>query len=645
MNKNGKVPESGLKNKYMDAVAFFRKNFDILNAQGVFYAENPEKTREDILNKITPENSRICADLLSGKINTIEINGITFHSRRDPEKEARIQLDSLKSKNARHIILIGGGLGYLVKEAIRDPDVESILLVEALPEVFYYFVSLFSPDSLAPGKLKILYAGNLDEAGLENILPFLRGKNTSEILIHTHHPSFAAAESVVGHLNLRIRKLMEKRSINQATIIKFQNAWNRNIAANLREIIRGGKKKKITAWLKDNFPDKDIVIAGAGPSLFYSMEFLKKYRGHFLLFVADTAFIPLARSGVIPDITFASDPQVVNAFFAHHKKAAQSVWMLDPVVISAMPHFLHKTGANLFWWNNDFYMDAMIREYFGERGGISHGGSVSTNAFSLATEINPPRIILIGQDLSFTGKTAHVRGAALEDRIFYTRTRTFTMENHNFSQLWALPKEPVPSLKKTSGLFTNAKMKVFIEWFTVTGQEHLRKNPSAEILNATADGVFLKNFQHKTLEEIYGENTAEISATRPLAESMDIPMLISPEPDGHRGLAGHLKSILKGLENLQDLYKENISLTRKIIRKSNPEWIRHLNSNDARIATYARENSILSISAQSSILQITENPELSGHNQWENSLKLYEALAHSAARTIQLFRKCVRMMD
>ncbi len=623
----------------------FRKNFDVLNARGIFYAENPEKIQDEIINNITPENFQICADLLSGKINTIEINGITFHSRRDPKKEARRQLDSLKSKNARHIILIGGGLGYLAKEALRDPDVESILLVEPLPEVFYYFVSLLKPDSIPTGKLKILYAGSLDEAGLESILPFLRGKNTSEIVIHTHHPSFVAAESVVGELNLRIRKLIEKRSINQATIIKFQNAWNRNIAANLRVIIRGGKKKDITAWLKDNFPDKDIIIAGAGPSLSTSMESLKKYRGHFLLFAADTAFIPFARSGVIPDITFASDPQVVNAYFAHHRKAAQSIWMMDPVVISAMPHFLQKSGAKIFWWNNDFYMDAMIREYFGDRGGISHGGSVSTNAFSLATEINPPRIILIGQDLSFTGKTAHVRGAALEDRLYYTRTRTFTMENHNFSQLWALPKEPVPSLKKTSGLYTNAKMKVFIEWFNVTAQEYLRKNPSAEILNATADGVFLKNFQHKPLEEIYGDNTAEISSTNHTAEAMDIPMLISPEPDRHQGFSEHLKSILRGLEKLQDLYTENISLTRKIIRKNNPEWNRRLNANDTKIATYTKENSILSIGAQSSILQITENPELSGHNQWENSLKLYEALAHSAVRTTQLFRKCVRMMD
>lgn len=52
-----------------------------------------------------------------------------------------------------------------------------------------------------------------------------------------------------------------------------------------------------------------------------------------------------------------------------------------------------------------------------EIGVVDFGGSVSTNAVSLAEKMKARNILLVGQDLSFPNKLAHCKGAVLEERL------------------------------------------------------------------------------------------------------------------------------------------------------------------------------------------------------------------------------------
>jgi hypothetical protein len=228
-------------------------------------------------------------------------------------------------------------------------------------------------------------------------------------------------------------------------------------------LIKGKSLNTLVNEYKDKI--RNIVICGAGPSLAESIPDLVKFRNRYFLISVDTAFIPLVKNNIIPDVVISADPQWLNHFFAMSPQAAQCIWLMDPVVCYQSSHYLDKIKAPVYWWDNPFYLDCIIRD-FKSRGEIAHGGSVSTNAFDLALKLNPQTLILVGQDLSFSHKTAHVKGAVLESMIFFKNDRFHGFEMHNLRQMKSLPPRKVKQcIDKQDTLFTNDKMRVFIDWF------------------------------------------------------------------------------------------------------------------------------------------------------------------------------------
>lgn len=631
----------------MDCIDDFKNHLIYLKKNGVLINENVERLSQIILSKLKTSEISLCEEIRDGKKGSVEINGIPFHSRRDPYREANRQLDALIQKKGRHIIFVGAGLGYLLESSFKEKSIDSVLLIESIPEVFFYLINRLN-TSLAHKKLNLYFTEDIHTVNFEEILFFMQGKNSSEILIHTHHPSFVAHENMVSKVNHRVKKLLEKRSINQATIIKFQKYWNKNIFLNTKEMIWGGTKNQLVEYLKEFIPQKDILIVGAGPSLKDSMGDIKKFRKNYLIFAADTAFLPLVSQKVIPDVVFAADPQWVNLYFAHSEYANQSVWLLDPVVISSLTHFLQMHNAPLFWWDNDFYFDAKIREFFGNRGSISHGGSVTTNAFSLASELAPNRIILVGQDLSFTGKIAHVKGAALEKRIYFSNYRLKGIENHNYTQLSALPKEYILSINSSEKVFTNAKMKVFIEWFQVISSEMKHKNHPSQLLNSTPKGALLNGFVHKLLEDIYEDKKIDFSLEGNLIDLSKIFSIIKHHHDkksfGLKDFLDYLHGINRSIKKLLSLYEESIRLNQKLMQKQNMSIMDQLNNNDSKIRKYEDVNTLISLGAQNEILQITEHSSNTSKAEL-NAIKLYTAMHQSGIRMLQMLKKLQSILN
>ena len=99
-----------------------------------------------------------------------------------------------------------------------------------------------------------------------------------------------------------------------------------------------------------------------------------------------------------------------------------------------------------------------------EPGEIPFGGSVSTNAVSLAELMGASNVYFVGQDLAFTGGFAHCKGAILEERLNFKESRYFKREKHNYNQLSALPK--LISVGYDGEKYhSNEKMQIFQKWF------------------------------------------------------------------------------------------------------------------------------------------------------------------------------------
>ena len=164
--------------------------------------------------------------------------------------------------------------------------------------------------------------------------------------------------------------------------------------------------------------DLPIVVSGAGPSLYESLGDIKKYRDRFILITVDTALQVLAKAGIEPDLIFSVDPQAINSSYLEGYHGSGNI-VFDP---TSSYHTLRlsekfRTG---FFTSSPFPLLQIYAKHLNiEAGDIPFGGSVSTNAVSLAELMGAANVYFVGQDLAFTNGYAHCRGAIFP--LFQTR--------------------------------------------------------------------------------------------------------------------------------------------------------------------------------------------------------------------------------
>ncbi|MES0488659.1 MAG: 6-hydroxymethylpterin diphosphokinase MptE-like protein [Leptospirales bacterium] len=563
---------------------------------------------------------------------TFSLKNIWYHSRRDPVREVNRVVDAMVKNNRTGAILLGAGLGYLVKELLINKTIEFIAWIEPDAEMVFYFLNLFSLEKIlseTEAEFILLHKG--ENNNLEELVRLLRGKNLDKVEVIPHTPSKKAHPEKYLGLEPKLKEILEIRTINQATIIKFQNLWNSNIALNVGAILQGLTLNEFIDTYNSKFTN--IVICGAGPSLCDSIENLKINRNNYFLICADTAFLPLVRGGVTPDLVIGADPQSINRYFAYHAAATETMWMLDPVVSYQMVHYLQQRKAKIFWWDNPFYLDEMVRNLYGDRGVIAHGGSASTNAFDLAIKLGAEKIILVGQDLAYTHNLAHTRGAALEERVFHSYNRFSNYEMVNYKQMKAHPLVKIEPIKpQNETLFSTAKLNIFVKWFEQQAAQIISKKTRKPVLfNATKQGIRLKHFSYKPLEEI-------------LTEKNNLkPELISKSSKqcDYTKLKTKLATLKKDTLNLEELYRKNLKHQKDLENSHNPatksQILASMKKVDNRISSFPEVNKILGLNAQHIILQITESDK----GKSNDAESLYKTMILSAKRTSYLFKKAL----
>ena len=558
-------------------------------------------------------------------------NDIWYHSRRDPYREIKRILNHSDLSDKSHIIFLGTGLGYIIEEALKIKRFSSLLLIEPDLEILFYVLArgVFLKGFC---NFSIFIPSEKGGEDFDALLPYLRGKALLELYIYSHPASLQAFPNLYLPIKKNLTLLIEKRMVNQATLIKFQKIWNKNIILNLREINSGGYLTELIQFKVD----KTVVLAGAGPSLRLHQNNLKKYRDEFILFAVDTSYIPLLKMNIIPDLVFSSDPQWINHHYVLDSRVNKSIWVLDPAVCPAIPHWLAQNKAKMVWWDNPFYLDEFFRD--SSRGPISHGGSVSTNAFDVAKQIGAKNIVLVGQDLSFTDYRAHSKGSVLEEMVFTRINRLKSIEMHNRAQLTALPLIKIKSTEKKGYTFTNAKLMIYIKWFENQARKHQQDASKQKFIHADLRGALLSGFDNISLGDFfsYQESEKKISTVNKggfilsYLEKVNICRVNKNIEKKVIILSDQIIALIK-------IYAENIRLLNHYIITKNSTDIRKVEENDNRIISYKEANKIIGISAQDIILEITE--KISEKNPLQVSLALYSTMQKVAKILLYLLKK------
>jgi hypothetical protein len=568
---------------------------------------------------------------------------VYIHSRFAPEKEAERLISEVDTGQYDLFIVFGFGFGYHIQELLRKVRRDSTVLAleksaPLLREAMRHrdLSGIFGDDRFSL----------LVEPHDEDIADVLKGKSSYRVAFITHRGSFQTQPEYYSNL-LRIAKsYISTKEVNIATLAKFEKTWSANIARNIRQIISCPGANIFF----NRFENVPAIVVAAGPSLSQSFDFIRRHAGRSIIIAVDTSYKILRSNGIEPHFCISVDPQVVNSRYFEGDVEGKTIMVADPTI---HPSVFRLNRGKKVLTGMVFQMMQWINDITGEKGELAYGGSVSTNAYDFAKRIGASPIILVGQDLAFTGGYAHARGSYLDEQMHLRTNRFNNFEMFNRYQLSALPKIYVRGVK-AERVQTNQKMMIFLSWF------EKRHDPS--LINASCDGAFIPGVEHSPFESIrLDELSGDLFST--ILGLFDDNLIHEDEGASMRrellhrvtGMYGELEDLLPELKRAVKFSQELISLVqgRKRNRDRLDSLLGKLSETDRIIESKNTLKDMIGFTVQRVVHTITEGYEIDGDDSSlpeeariaKRSGFLYRGLLEGTLFNRKILKKMVNLLE
>jgi hypothetical protein len=536
----------------------------------------------------------------------LRIDNHYLHSKHDPIREVTRLVDELPNSHSERVYLfLGAGLGYIIHPALEKDIQISGVWLEQSPEILTKALEVndFS-ELLKSGRLKILLAPIQDE----DLYNAFKGKSTVPVTFVPHRGSLQWKEQEYNRLKLIAEGFFQKKDVNLATLVRFEKIWTKNMIQNITETLRFHPVSTLFEIAR-GIP---ILVVGAGPSLSDSLIDIDRYKNNFLILAVDTAVHILNRAGIEPDLIYTVDPQALNSAYLEGYDGEAGL-ILDPTSTYLTPRLSNQAtnGLRGFFTTSPFPLTEILQKISSiPIGSIPFGGSVSTNAYSLAKLMGGDPIYFVGQDLGFTHGHAHAKGAILEERLNWKESRRFRRELHNHRQLTALPKFFEETIgNESSKLQTNEKLIIFRNWFQENAKEAINLSKFGLKIPNLKESDFLKEFESRSFSES-GVASCRIEIKNILKEK--------PNWSTYELLKMEIEKIQNEINEYIIPVEQGLKLSREIYTlilqgKDDPwvlqEKIKKMNEIDEYVSSRKNLGNILSTSMQRVIFSVTEGFE------------------------------------
>lgn len=354
---------------------FFEHNVDVIQQRWPALA----------VRLLVEDTSQLQADLVEGLGSTLSINGIQLTSRHDRSREAVLQADSVPLDSpVAHVY--GTGLGDLQMELLQRAGLERLYVHILNGAVFALVLQLLDQQPwLSDPRVELLYAGDLGEIQL---------------------PFFALPSELVlaDDFNAKIRD----RLISE-THLTFNNRefdpQAPEIVERLQVSLKWVQADRDVAELFGSEPGREVFVIATGPSLeqhFATLRAIRNEAGRPLFVCVDTAYRPLLKHGIRPDIVVSIDQRISDRHLPSEGTADITLVympMLDPAVIESWqgPRYAGYSASPIY---------QQLRRQL-PRGELYVGGSVIHPAADLAVKMGAAQITLFGADFAFPGDKTH----------------------------------------------------------------------------------------------------------------------------------------------------------------------------------------------------------------------------------------------
>ncbi|AZD28355.1 motility associated factor glycosyltransferase family protein [Pseudomonas chlororaphis] len=339
-----------------------------------------------LLERLLAEDSAgLQADLVEGLGSTLSISGIQLTSRHDRTAEARTQAASLPV-DSPVIHLYGTGLGDLQQILLENPALQRLQVHILNGAVFALVLQLLDQRAwLNDPRVELGYAGDLAEIQL---------------------PFFALPSELVlaDDYNAKIRD----RLVSEVHLA-FNNrdfvADSPEVTQRLQSSAELVASDSDVARLFGTQPGREVFVIATGPSLERHFERLREIRAQArrpLFICVDTAYRPLLKQGIEPDIVVSIDHRISGLHLPPEKSAAITLVylpMVEPQILALWqgPRYVGYSASPIY---------TRMREQL-PKAQLYVGGSVIHPAVDLAVKMGAEQVTLFGADFAFPMNKTH----------------------------------------------------------------------------------------------------------------------------------------------------------------------------------------------------------------------------------------------
>lgn len=365
---------------------------------------------------------------------TAAIDGVFLHSSYSPEKEAEKFYKTDGLSRFKTFILLEPGLNYIgryIRSISSDVKIISIYIEPDFAERDDS-ISDFSCCFADVSSLKIFLASSMNELDLEQLK--LVEWPASNRLFSSRLELFT--EVIVQHL----RELHG----NITTASGFGRKLIRNFVKNYLQT--------------DNIiipqqSDSTFFIAGSGPGLRSSINFIKENRAGLVLLALPSSVSYLKHKNIEPDIVVTTDPGYYAGF--HMREGGNFV---TAAPFTALPACT--AGRPVLPLNQYSFIESAVLDSSDSFMSLPANGTVAGTALFLAAALTSGSVIISGLDFSFIDLLSHNRPHSFDNYIEQYSKRTCGLHSLYFNR-----NITGSSRLNSSGRRTTAAMNAYRGWF------------------------------------------------------------------------------------------------------------------------------------------------------------------------------------
>ncbi len=458
---------------------FKEKNFKLLKE---FRPEFYDKVVEGIeASKYSEEGIEYLEARDGSRILSLVRNGKTvrLNSMYRPIQEAKKWTEQYEFQNLHiSVLMFGIGNGTFIREMLKKLDKESIVILYE-PDFSVFVYQLYHQDfsDIIKDERIFLFVKEVDE---EALYDFISRKSHWSILpsrIVCHHPGYDTmfAEECL-EFKRSIKYINEVEVVNRNTLAALSHALILNTLKSLHFIRESNYIGEFIDVVPEDIP---AIIVSAGPSLDKNIEQLRKAVGHALIVATDTSVKYLLQHDVPFDVMVTVDPRKGVGHIRDPKCAGVPIF----AAFESRNEIMEFHTGRKIWVRSSSYIENLYARCGRVFPPYHPGGSVATAAFQICRVLGVRQIVLIGQDLAYSGTTTHAGGVKTNIHA----------EKNSVQYVKGIDGKPVLS---------RGDWVIYKKWF----EDEIKQDDTLDVIDATEGGALIEGAQIMALSDVIEEH-------------------------------------------------------------------------------------------------------------------------------------------